>query len=459
MYNYYADIVSLKRSFMRVLFIFFFSFYTTVSCFAVSTKSNTTTKEYTVKKVLVATYSGVIIPVAAEYISGAINKAYEGGYNMLILRMDTPGGLDLSMREIIKEIMSSKVPVGVFISPKGARAASAGVFITMSANVAAMSPGTNIGAAHPIMLSSADMSPIKHKDKADKSPMEEKVLNDASAYIKSIAQQKGRNVDWAIKAVAKSDSISAAEAVEKKVVDFIAEDLDDFFSKLNGFVLDGFGKVRVEGPQTDFLDMSRRQHFLATITDPNIAMILTSIGAIGIFIELYNPGLILPGIVGAISMVLGFYSFQTLSANFAGLALILLGLIFFLVEIKVMSYGLLTIGGIVSVILGTVVLFKNPQISGIAVSTNVLIINLIGILAIAAFLAWIVLRSQMRKPAAGIESLVGKKGLTKTALAPKGKVFVEGELWEAESMSGDIAIGAQVEVREVKGFKIIVTKV
>ncbi len=435
-----------------------FSISLAVSCLAAPVKKEAAVKEYPVKKVLVATYSGVIIPIAAEYISQAVDRADEGGYDMLVLRMDTPGGLDLSMREIIKKMMGSKKPVGVFISPKGARAASAGVFITMASNVAAMSPGTNIGAAHPVMLSSGDMSPLKEKGKTDKNPIEEKVLNDASAYIKSIAQQKGRNVDWAIKAVTKSDSISAAEAVEKKVVDFMAEDLSDFFSKLNGFTLEGFGKVKVDGPQTDFFDMSRRQHFLATITDPNIAMILTSIGAIGIFIELYNPGLILPGIVGAISMVLGFYSFQTLSANFAGLALILLGLVFFLVEIKVMSYGLLTIGGIVSIVLGTVVLFKNPQISGIAVSADVLIVNLIGILAVAAFLAWIVLRSQMRKPAAGIESLAGKKGLAKTALTPKGKVFVEGELWEAESVSGDIAEGAEVKVREVKGFKIIVTK-
>lgn len=439
---------------------FVFSFLFAFSFLNAYDKKSAPEKEYQVKKVLVATYSGVIIPIAAEYISQAADKAVSENYDMLLIRLDTPGGLDLSMREIIKKILSSKIPVGVFISPKGARAASAGVFITMASHAAAMSPGTNIGAAHPVMIGAGDLADIKNKkEKNDKSPMEEKVLNDASAYIKSIAQQKGRNVEWAVKAVTKSDSISAAEAAEKKVVDFVAEDLNDFFNKLNGRNLAGFGKIKSENPQTDFFDMSKRQNFLATITDPNIAMILMSIGAVGIFIELYNPGLILPGIVGAISMILGFYSFQTLSANFAGLALILLGFIFFLIEIKVMSYGLLTIGGIVSVILGTVVLFKNPQISGISVSPDILIVNLLGILAVAAFLAWIVLKSQMRKPAAGIESLAGKKGLAKTALSPKGKVLVEGELWEAESVSGEISEGEEVKVREVKGFKITVTKI
>ncbi|MEW5950296.1 MAG: nodulation protein NfeD [Elusimicrobia bacterium] len=439
---------------------FFFSFLFSSSFLNAYDKKSAPEKEYQVKKVLVATYSGVIIPIAAEYISQAADKAVSENYDMLLIRLDTPGGLDLSMREIIKKILSSKIPVGVFISPKGARAASAGVFITMASHAAAMSPGTNIGAAHPVMIGAGDLADIKNKkEKNDKSPMEEKVLNDASAYIKSIAQQKGRNVEWAVKAVTKSDSISAAEAAEKKVIDFVAEDINDFFNKLNGRNLAGFGKIKSENPQTDFFDMSKRQNFLATITDPNIAMILMSIGAVGIFIELYNPGLILPGIVGAISMILGFYSFQTLSANFAGLALILLGFIFFLIEIKVMSYGLLTIGGIVSVILGTVVLFKNPQISGISVSPDILIVNLAGILAVAAFLAWIVLKSQMRKPAAGIESLAGKKGLAKTVLSPKGKVLVEGELWEAESVSGEISEGEEVKVREVKGFKITVTKI
>lgn len=415
--------------------------------------------EYRISRALIATYSGVIIPVAAEYIGSAIEKANSGGYDILVIKLDTPGGLDLSMREIIKKMLSSKVPVAVYVSPQGGRAASAGVFITMAASIAAMSPGTNIGAAHPVMLGAGDIPSFKEKEKKEKTPIEEKVLNDASAYIKSITQQKGRNVEWAIKAVTKSDSIPAEEAASSKVVDFVAADLGDFFSKLDGMRLEGYGKLNARTVETEFFEMSRRQRFLATITDPNIAMILASIGAIGIFIELYNPGLILPGIVGGISMVLGFYSFQTLSANFAGLALILLGFVFFLVEIKVMSYGLLTIGGIVSVILGTVILFKNPEISGIAVSPHVLTGNLLGILAVAAFLAWIVLRSQLRKPVAGIESLVGKKGLAKTALNPSGKVLVEGELWEAESVSGQLPQGAEVRVREVKGFKITVTKI
>lgn len=421
-------------------------------------KVSTSSREYKISRALVASYSGVIIPVAAEYIGSAIDKASKEGYDILIIRLDTPGGLDLSMREIIKKMLSSKVPIAVYVSPQGGRAASAGVFITMAANIAAMSPGTNIGAAHPVMIGAGDISGIREKEKKNKSPIEEKALNDASAYIKSITQQKGRNVDWAIKAVVKSDSISANEAVEKKVVDFVAADMNEFFSKLDGIYLDGYGKIVAKSVQVESFDMSARQKFLAAITDPNIAMILASVGAIGIFIELYNPGLILPGIVGGISMILGFYSFQTLSANFAGLALILLGFIFFLVEIKVMSYGMLSMGGIVSIVLGTLILFKNPDISGVSVSPNVLIVNLIGILAVAAFLAWIVFRSQMRKPATGIESLVNKRGLAKTDLNPKGRVFVEGELWDAESISGNLPKDCEVVVKEVKGFKIMVEK-
>jgi membrane-bound serine protease (ClpP class) len=415
-------------------------------------------KNYEVKKILVSNYSGVIQPIASEYINDAIDKANKDGYDLFILTLDTPGGLDLSMREIIKKMMSSKIPVVVYIYPKGARAASAGVFITMASHIAAMSPSTNIGAAHPVMIGSGDFSDMKIKMKQEKSPMEEKVLNDAAAYIKSITQQKNRNSDWAIKAVTKSDSISAVEAVEKKVVDFMAEDLNDLIKKMNGYSIDGFGILKISDAKIDYFNKSKRQDFLSTITDPNIAMLLMSIGAIGIFIELYNPGLILPGVVGAISMVLGLYSFQTLSVNYAGLALILLGFIFFIAEIKVMSYGLLSVGAVISIVLGSVMLFNNPDISGVNISMKILISNLVGILIVVAILAYIVMRAQIKKVATGIESLTGKKGIAKTKLSPTGKVFVEGEIWDAISISGDIEENSEIVVDKVENFKLIVKK-
>ena len=412
-----------------------------------------TGKVYEIKTVLAAPYSGVITPAAAEFLNNAIDKANSESFDLLVIQLDTPGGLDVSMRDIIKKILASKVPVAVYVSPQGARAASAGVFIAMASGIVAMAPGTNIGAAHPVMLGSMP-SIGGEKDGKKKDPMEEKILNDASAYIKSITQKTKRNVDWAIKAVVKSDSISAEEALKAGVTDIIATGMDDLFVKINGRELVGFGKIKVERPEVETVRQTRRQKFLAAITDPNVAMILMSLGAAGLFIELYNPGLILPGVVGAVALVLGFYSFQTLSANFAGVVLILLGFVFFIAEIKVLSYGLLTVGGVISVILGALMLFSRPSLGGLSVSMHILGSTLIALVAVVAFLAWIVIKAQMRAVVTGIESLAGKKGLAKEALRPKGTVLVEGELWEAESVSGDIPAGAEVTVASVQGFRI-----
>ncbi|OGR45150.1 MAG: hypothetical protein A2X28_03525 [Elusimicrobia bacterium GWA2_56_46] len=408
---------------------------------------------YPVKTVLTAPYSGVITPAASEFINNAIDKANSGKFDLLVIQLDTPGGLDLSMREIIKKILASKVPVAVYVSPQGARAASAGVFIAMASDLVAMAPGTNIGAAHPVMLGAMPSIGAGKEDKK-KNPMEDKVLNDAAAYMKSITQQKKRNVDWAIKAVTKSDSISAEEALKSGVTDLVASDLADLFVKLDGRELPGFGLIKVEAPEVETLAQTRRQRFLAVITDPNIAMILMSLGAAGMFIELYNPGLIFPGVVGAVSLVLGFYAFQTLSANFAGVLLILLGFVFFIVEIKVLSYGLLTLGGVVSIILGALMLFNTPSLGGLSISMHILGSTLITLVAVTALLAWIAIRAQLREVVTGVESLAGKKGLAKTALSPGGTVLVEGELWEAESVSGNLPAGAAVLVESVQGFKI-----
>ena len=416
-------------------------------------------KTYEINRVLAAPYSGVITPAASEFINQAIDKANDEKFDLAVIQLDTPGGLDSSMREIIKKILASKVPVAVYVYPQGARAASAGVFIAMAAHIVAMAPGTNIGAARPVMIGSIpSIIKEKEKDAKQKDPMEDKILNDAAAYIKSITQKSKRNVGWAIKAVTKSDSISAEEALKAGVTDIIAADMNGFFAQINGLELADFGKIKTAAPEVETLLQTRRQKFLATITDPNIAMILMSLGAAGLFIELYNPGLILPGVVGAVALVLGFYSFHTLSANFAGILLIVLGFVFFIAEIKVLSYGLLTLAGAASVILGALMLFNTPSMGGLSISMHILGSTLIALVFIVAVLAWIVIKAQLRKVVTGIEDLVHKKGLAKTALAPNGTVLVEGELWNAESVSGDLSAGAEVVVQTVDGFKIKVRR-
>ena len=418
-------------------------------------------------KILVATYTGIIIPVTSEYLQSAIEKAYLENYKAIIIRLDTPGGLSTSMRVIIKSIMNSKVPVILYVSPSGASATSAGVFIVLASHVAVMSPGTNIGAAHPVMIGGGGGIPIPGKAKEDKKSekakgqmdiMSEKVLKDSSAYVKSIAQQRGRNVNWAIKAVTESDSISAREAVKLNVIDFMASDLDDLLKKLHNRTIPQFGKISVKNTKLDYFDLTSRQKFLAVIANPNVAMILMSLGAAGLFIEMYNPGLILPGVVGAVSLVLGFYSFHTLSANFAGVLLIMLGMLFFIAEIKVISYGLLSVGGIISVILGVIMLFSGSAGSGIGISYSIVASSIAILIAVTFILGYIVLRAQRRRTVTGSESLPGRIAMSQSVLNPNGKVFIDGEIWNARCVEGEIPANTQVEIIEVKGFELTVKK-
>lgn len=453
---------------MEIFKIIFLSLLTLFAFSKSSTNISEKQKEnfYEIKRVLVATYSGVIIPVANEYISSAIDKLNEEDFDILIIRLDTPGGLDSSMREIVKKMLTSKKPVVVYIYPKGARAASAGVFLTVASHIAAMSPSTNIGAAHPVMIGGGGLDFEKTKDdKKSKnknvSAMEDKVLNDARAYIKSISQYKNRNTEWAVNAVTKSDSITAQEALRYKVIEFIAEDEKDLIRQLHNYKLENFGVIKTDIVK-DFVyfEQTRRQKFLSTITDPNIAMLLMSIGAIGIFIELYNPGLILPGVVGAMSLVVGLYAFQTLSANFAGILLILLGFLFLIVEIKVMTYGLLTFAAVVSMFLGATMLFKStPNVSGIGVDMGFLTINIIGVVLIFLIVGYIVIRSHLRKVKTGYESLIGSKGKAVTDITNSGgKALVEGEIWECVSQEGEIKKDEEIEVIKIDGFKLFVKK-
>jgi len=410
-------------------------------------------------KVLVADFDGIISPVAAEYLSGAIAEAERRGDDAALIELDTPGGLDLSMRVIVRAILASRVPVIVYVHPAGARAASAGVFITMAAHVAAMTPGTNIGAAHPVMLGGGGLPGAGQKKEDEDKTMEAKVASDAAAYLKSIAHRRGRNEVWATEAVKISTSIPASEAVAMRVVDLEASSSEELLQAVDGKKLPDFDKpLRTAGAAIERYGMSRRQRWLAALSDPNVAMILMSLGAAGLFIELYNPGLIFPGIVGAISLILAFYSFQTLSASYAGMLLILDGMVFFLLEIKVTSYGMLALGGVAATLLGTLMLFQQNAIGGLSVSWTILLSSLAGLLCVVALVSRIVYSAYRRPVPTGMEGMLGAEGRAVGPLDPAGKVEVRGELWEAESEGGRIEARAAVLVKAVKGLTLKVAK-
>ncbi|HEV2173280.1 MAG TPA: nodulation protein NfeD [Nitrospira sp.] len=395
--------------------------------------------------VVLATYDGVINPVSAEYLHDALAWAEEGGAQALIVALNTPGGLDTSMRLIIKDITGANIPVVVYVSPSSGRAASAGVFITMAAHVAAMAPGTNIGAAHPVNMGGGEMD----------NTMKEKVENDSVAYIKSIAQQRGRNAAWAEDAVRKSVSITEREAVKLKVVDVVAEDLPALLKQLEGRSVNlpsGPIVLKTAAASVREFPMGLRLEWLKAISDPNIAYLLMTIGTIGIIAELYSPGAILPGIVGAISLILAFYSFQSLPVNYAGVLLFLLGIVFFLLEASVTSYGLLAIGGVVSMLIGSVMLIKT-DVEFFRISWLVIL----PVVTLAAVFALLIVgmgvKAMRKPPVTGREEMVGLVGIAKTALAPQGQLAVHGELWEAVSEQ-PLRPGDEAEVTGVEGLRL-----
>ena len=392
---------------------------------------------------------GIINPVAAEFITGSIRTAEEEAAECLIIQLDTPGGLDTAMRQIVKAILNAEVPIVVFVGPAGARAASAGVMITMAAHIAAMAPGTNIGAAHPVAMGGGKMS----RD------MAEKVENDAVAYIQSIATKRNRNVEWAEKAVRESVSISAKEALKKNVIDLICPNLDDLLNQLDGREVEVNGKKVILSTKTAEvreLKMTFRDKILDTLSNPNIAYILMMLGLAGLYFELAHPGVIFPGVIGAICLILAFYSFHTLSVNYAGILLILLGIVLFLAEIKVTSYGLLSIGGTISLLLGSLMLFDSPA-PFLRVDPKVLITTVTITAGFFFLIATLAFRAYLRKPASGSEGLIGMTGVATSRIAPRGKVFVHGEYWDAYSEEV-IEDGEEVEVIGVKGLKIKVKK-
>ncbi|HKE61939.1 MAG TPA: nodulation protein NfeD [Nitrospira sp.] len=395
--------------------------------------------------VALATYDGVINPVSAEYLHDALVWAEENGAQALVVALNTPGGLDTSMRLIIKDLTGATIPVVVYVSPSSGRAASAGVFITMAAHVAVMAPGTNIGAAHPVNMGGGEMD----------NTMKEKVENDSVAYIKSIAQQRGRNAAWAEDAVRKSVSVTEREALKLKVIDLVAEDVPALLKQLEGRTINlpsGPMILKTAGASVREFPMGLRLEWLKAISDPNIAYLLMTIGTIGIIAELYSPGAILPGIVGAISLILAFYSFQSLPVNYAGVLLFLLGIVFFILEASVTSYGLLAIGGVISMLIGSVMLIKTDA-EFLRISWSVIV----PVVTLAALFAFVIVglgvKAMRRQPMTGREEMVGLVGIVKTALAPQGQLAVRGELWEAVS-DQPLRPGDEAEVTAVDGLRL-----
>lgn len=393
-------------------------------------------------EVYIIKVADAISPGTADFIKTGIKTAEEKAATVIIIELDTPGGLAESMRLIVQNILGSKVPVVVFVSPSGARAASAGVMITMAADVAAMAPGTNIGAAHPVGAGGKDID----------GTMSEKIINDMVAQAQSVAEQRGRNAQWVEAAIRESVSVTETEALKENIIDLIAQDTDDLIKQLNGRELREKGVLNLANPKKVVLEETLRTKILKTISNPNIAYILMMIGLAGLYFELSHPGAIFPGVIGGIALILAFFAMQTLPVNYAGILLIVLAIIFFIMEMKITSYGLLSVAGIVSLLLGSLMLFEAPT-ADMKLSLRVVLPTVILISGFFVAVASLVFRAQISKPATGSMGLVGEIGVVKKALTPEGKVFVHGELWNARAKE---PLDQNVKVRVVKVVNLIV---
>jgi membrane-bound serine protease (ClpP class) len=393
---------------------------------------------------------GAITPITDRLLTMAVERAQADGAQALVVQLNTPGGLERSMRTMAQTILNAGIPVIVYVAPTGARAASAGVFITMAAHVAAMAPATNIGAAHPVTAGGGDMG----------KEMSKKVANDAAAFARSLAAERGRNVDWAEKAVRSSVSVTEREAVKLKVVDLVADNLQDLLAKVDGRVVKtarGTVTLQTRDAPIKRIEIRFRDRFLALITDPNIAYILMMVGMLGIFFELQNPGVVLPGVIGGIALILAFFAFQSLPINWAGVLLILFGVALLIAEIKIASHGVLTIGGVISMVLGSFMLYDAPEV-GFRVSWAV-IVPTVG--ATAGLFVWAVsagVRAMRRPAVTGAAGMVGRVAVARGNLGPEGHVNVDGEIWRAVAEGGAIPAGEKVRVTAVDGLTLTVSR-
>jgi membrane-bound serine protease (ClpP class) len=398
---------------------------------------------------------GSINPSSAEFIRKSIEEAKNKKAECLVIQLNTPGGLLKSTRYIVSDILTAPIPVIVYVSPGGSQSASAGVFITLASHIAVMAPGTNIGASHPVSGDGSKMD----------STMSEKVTNDAAAFIRSISEKRKRNVKWSEDAVRNSVSITETEALRDSVIDLIAVDMNELLAKVDGREVEtSTGKKILNTKNFTIVNYEENwfQKFLGIVSDPNIAYILMMIGMSGIMLELYNPGAILPGVVGAICIILGLYGLHTLPINYAGAGLILLAIILFLAEIKVTSYGMLTVAGVIALFIGSMMLIdtgNSPLEAAVDISMGVIITTVVIIGGLFTYLGWLVMRTYRRKAMTGESGMIGEIGeVFVDIINGKGTVKVLGEIWKAEA-AGNISRGDKVKVVEVKDLTIVVQKI
>jgi membrane-bound serine protease (ClpP class) len=398
----------------------------------------------------ILTVDGTIVPVIADYIDRGISQAEKNDATVCIIELDTPGGLLDSTDKIVKRIMNANVPIVVYVSPKGAWAASAGTFITLSAHIAAMTPGTTIGAAHPVSAGGEEIPEDQMK----------KIVEFSAKWMKTIAEERGRNIEQAELAVTESKSFTDVDALGYDLIDLRADNLESLISQINGWEVTLASGEEVIIDTTNYGStrnaMNDIEKFLQTISDPNIAYILLSLATIGLIVEISNPGMVFPGVAGGISLLLAFYSLGVLNAYWGGIALILLAVGLFIAEYFTTSFGLLTAGGIISLVIGSLVLFTYTP--GVEVNKGLIAGVAVGFTAFAVFVIGAIVRGQRRRKATGAEGMVGTIAVAKTPLDPTGTVLAEGELWTAAAEGGRVAPGEQVIITKVKGLKLWVAK-
>lgn len=393
--------------------------------------------------------NGSINPAVLDYLTKGIEKATTNKASCLIIQMDTPGGVVTTTKSIIKEMTNAKIPVVVYVAPSGSSAASAGTFITMTADVAAMAPGTNIGAAHPVASGGQDIPQT----------MSEKVVNDLTAFLRGMVTKKGRNAEWAEKSIRESVSITAKEALDIKVIDLIADSVPDLLTKIDGRTIDKDGQsytLNTKDARVERLITGWRFKVLDVIGNPNVASLLMMGGLIGLLAEFYSPGLIFPGVVGAICLALSAFAFQVLPVNYVGILLIILAIIFFILELKVVSYGMLAVSAIISLTLGLIMLFETEE-AAMQVSWTVIFPMVTTVALFFLVVLGLVVRAQRKQPRTGEEGLIGEVGISMTDVNTGGRVAIHGEVWNARA-DRHIPKGEKVRVIGVEKLSLVVTQ-